>query len=495
MNTKLIFKNASIMIFQAIISSILLIVLYKYLLIKIGIERMGIWSVVLSTVSITRICELGLNGSITKHIAKYRARNELTKASLSIQTAALSVGIVLGCVMIGTYSIFDILIIKIIPLYGRTDAQLILPYLMMSVWLIGISSVFQASLEGFQKYDIRCLILIGGHLLYISLVFFLVPKYNFIGLAYAQLFQSVFLALTSWYFLRFELRFLPYIPYKWDRIIFKEIIIYGINFQIISIARMLYDPVTKALLSTYGGLAATGYYEMASQMITKLRMLLSSGNQVIIPVTADMQEKTPEYLIGAYKKNYSLILYLSLPFYGLIASSIPLISILWLGSYQQSFVTFSLLLTVGWGFNTLTIPAFFSYLGTGRLFWNTISHIYIGLSNIILGYIFGMIYNENGVVLAWSLSLIVGSALPIIAIHKEQRIKISEYVPNSHKVLFTYTVVALIAISPFYTADFFNKRLMPSIIAPIIFCIIVARPFWKNETRFWIQNELQRLKA
>jgi hypothetical protein len=54
------FTNAGTSIVQVILSGVILFVLYRFLLITIGVEQLGIWSIVLATTTVTHISNLGL---------------------------------------------------------------------------------------------------------------------------------------------------------------------------------------------------------------------------------------------------------------------------------------------------------------------------------------------------------------------------------------------------------------------------------------------------
>ena len=65
---KQVFLNARVSIAQTIVVGLVLFILYRYLLATIGVEQLGLWSVVLASTSISRISELGLSGSVVKFL-------------------------------------------------------------------------------------------------------------------------------------------------------------------------------------------------------------------------------------------------------------------------------------------------------------------------------------------------------------------------------------------------------------------------------------------
>jgi len=261
---------------------------------------------------------------------------------------------------------------------------------------------------------------------------------------------------------------------------------------------MLYDPITKALLTKFGGLSMTGFYEMASRMILQLRALLVTANQVLVPTIADLQEKNPELIQSVYKSSYRLLFYLALPLFLVIVALTPIISEIWIGHYEGRFVLFAILLAVGWFLNTLTAPAYFANLGIGELRWNTIGHVVIGVLNTGLGLFLGILYGGKGVVIAWVFSLIIGSHIITVSYHLRHKIPIGELLPQENISIGLASVVGLFAAMLLY----YQLHLLwslPALTALIfvVFCAIMVVPLWLHPMRKrlfeWVTNNL--LKA
>ncbi|OQW89639.1 MAG: hypothetical protein BWK78_07500, partial [Thiotrichaceae bacterium IS1] len=62
-------------------------------------------------------------------------------------------------------------------------------------------------------------------------------------------------------------------------------------------------------------------------------------------------------------------------------------------------------MTIGWAINNLSAPAYFTYLGTGQLRWNTVGHVLIAVLNGILGITLGIWFDGMGVVIGWVVAL------------------------------------------------------------------------------------------
>lgn len=476
--------NAIMSIVQVISLGGILFILYRFLLTTIGVEQLGIWSLVLTTTAVTRIGDLGLSAGVVKFVAKYVARGEHETVAGVIQTAVLSIGTFIGLILLALYPFARWLLGLIVPEGGLESALSILPFALVSLWLTLITSVFQAGLDGCQRIDLRSALLIGGAAFYLLVCFVLVPIYGLMGLAYAQAIQTGIVLVGSWFLLKRRLPILPAIPYRWSRSLFREMVGYGINFQVISIAQMLYDPITKWLLTRFGGLAMVGYYEMASRMILQFRALIVSANQVLVPAIADLQEKKPEIIRVVYRDSYRLLIYLALPLYSIIIACTPVISKLWIGHYEGTFVLFTILLAAGWFLNTLNSPAYFVNLGIGELRWNTISHIVIGVLNGGLGLLWGKLYGGIWVVIAWVFSLAAGSSIIILAYHLRHKIPLSELLPRESRMTTLACVISmLIALMIYYPAHHLFSIITVSSLVLLSFLAIVALPLWLHPMR------------
>ena len=495
MKKRQLFINAIMSVSQVTVAGGVLFILYRFLLNTIGVEQLGIWSVVLATTSMASIANLGLSASVVKFVAKYVARGEEDTVVSVIQTSVISIGILFGLVLLIAYPFAKWLLNLVVPPTSLKEAISILPYALLSLWIMVISSIFQSALDGYQRIDLRCLILMAASVIHLFLSFVLVPSYGLVGLAYAQVAQSCLVFIGSYLMLRQYFVLLPIIPHQWDRKLFSEMIGYGLNFQVISISQMLYDPITKALLTKFGGLSMTGFYEMASRMILQVRALLVTANQVLVPTIADLQERKPELIESVYKSSYHLLFYLALPLFLIIVAFTPIISELWIGRYESLFVLFAILLAIGWFLNVVNAPAYFANLGVGELKWNTISHIIIGLLSGGLGLLLGSLYGGKGVVVGWVISLITGSNIITVSYHLRHKIPIRELLTREDIGIGLVGVVGLsICLLLYYRMNSKLTLLGMSALSSVIFSSIVIVPFLRHPMRRrlteWVTNEL-----
>ena len=82
-------NNARLTATQLVTSAVVLFLVYRFLVRTIGIEAIGVWSVVLAATSIGRLADLGVSGSVTRFVARALAREHNPVATAYAQTAIL----------------------------------------------------------------------------------------------------------------------------------------------------------------------------------------------------------------------------------------------------------------------------------------------------------------------------------------------------------------------------------------------------------------------
>lgn len=430
MRDRQILINASMSIGQVIVTSLTLLILYRFLLNHLGPERFGIWSVVLATTSLVNIGNLGFSGCVVKFVAKYIAMGEKESVIGVIHTATVSICVIVGAILVVFYPFAGWLLKYIIPPGYLNEALSILPYAMGSIWISVVAGAFQGAIDGYQRIDLSRIIFVARAVINLVLCFILVPTHGLNGLAYASVIQSGMVLIAAWMTLKRLLPSLSFIPHRWSTRLFREMIVYGFYFQVITFSTMFYDPITKGLLAKYGGLSMTGFYEMASRMIIQLRGVLVTANEVLVPTIAELHESNPGFIWKIYQDSYELNLYIALPYFSVIVALAPVISRAWIGYYEPNFLFFFVILAIGWLVNILYAPSYFANLGIGALNLNATGQMSTAVLNLCLGLLLGKIYGGKAVVVAWVISLIIGSLGMLLLFHYKNRIPLSRLFPK-----------------------------------------------------------------
>ena len=176
---------------------------------------------------------------------------------------------------------------------------------------------------------------------------------------------------------------------------------------------------------------------------------IEQANQVLVPTVAALQERDPDSILRVYRDSYRLILYLSVPSFAFLLAVSPVVSVVWLGSYQPMFVCFVALLTVGWLANILGNPAYVVDLGTGALRRITAGCLTTCILNFALGLAGGKFFGGTGVVAASAFSLMLGYALILIQFHRENRLPFSVLLPRESLKIILSSILAGLLLFPY----------------------------------------------
>lgn len=488
--------NAVMAILQIVISMGVLFVLYRFLLRHLGIENLGIWSLLIGSVTAARVSELGIGGGVTRFVARYSGRGERQTAAEVVETGFLSIGLLMGLLLLAGYPALEWWLGKAVSGPALKVALALLPYAVLSVWLSSLFGVALAGLDGSQRIDLRCILMLVSQGLMLLLAVVLVPRHGLQGLIWAQIIQNVFLMLAGWLILKRELRTLPWIPHRWGYRLFREMLGYGLQFQVAGLAMMLCDPITKALLSRFGGLDLVGYYEMANQMVTKSRALVIAGNQALVPTVAQSSESSPGYVQRIYRDAYEAVLYVALPSFAAVMAATPIIAIIWIGRPQPDFINFSIIIALAWLINTVNSPAYFANLGTGRLLWNTASHLVIGILNAGLGLGLGIMFGGTGVVIGWAIALALGSMVILLGWRRDHGPEeIAHRAPAPFRLLLLACAAAAV-LGALAGRTFAGILPLPVLAAAVVagFCVLVVPAVWMHPMRSrllaWVRQVL-----
>lgn len=435
MKHRQIFLNAAATSIQVIASAAILFFLYRFLIRSIGIQRLGIWSLVLATTSIVALAHQGFSNSIIKFVAKYAAREDSARVSLLIQTAVLSVGVAVSFIIIGLYPVARWVLALVVPRSSLAEACAILPFALVSLWCNIMEGILQAGLAGHQWITLCNCLELAGSLFYLLLALALVPSDGLLGLAFAQAFQSAAFVALTWLLLRRKLPQLPFVPRRFHRGLLREIAGYGLHFQFITAGQSLREPVAKALIAKFGGLAMTGLYDLASRWVVTFRELIVQANQVLVPAVSHLQERDPESLPALYRESYRVVFFLAVPTFAGLAVLSPFVSRIWIGRYEPVFVEFVAILSVAWLVNILSNPAYVLDLGTGALRWVTVGCTATAILNAALGFLAGKYVGGIAVVAASGCSLAFGYILILVDYHRRNGVPFRVLLPRESRGL------------------------------------------------------------
>jgi O-antigen/teichoic acid export membrane protein len=419
---RILAKNALSAILQVLATGVVTFELFRFLNRHLTVAQIGIWSVVLASAATGRLIDLGLGGGVVKFVAKYMGENSRAQAGTTIQMALAGMAVLFCVASLLLYPLLNSGLALLIKDASSLDqARALLPYALVTLIIGALSGVTLSALDGCQRMDLRAILGTTGSLVQLVGAYCLVPRLALLGLAIGQVIQSTVVFVSGILLLLklvgpdlFDLR-------GWQKSKFIELIRYGSGFQAAAFGQILFEPTVKAILTRYSGLEFTGYYEMASRMILMLRSVLVSAYQSLVPYVASAFKSEGE-LRSIYISSYRLLFFFSALSFGFVGLLLPCALQIWLGRFVPRFIEIGELCLLGWALNTLSAPAYFILIGTGKLRWPVLSHTAIGVFSAVLGTLFGRLLGGFGVLSAVMIVLVLGSQIVPYAFHVQHKI-------------------------------------------------------------------------
>lgn len=401
-------KNVFFAASQILVSGLTLFVLYKYLINTLGVELIGVWSIVMAFSAFLRAGDFGFAGSIVKFVSVATVNNDEKKRELIISTSLISVSIALGMLLAIFYPVILYTLPHFIDKKFLGLAIELLPYSIISIWLAVLSTLVIFIFDGINRVDIRSMFLVVFNIIVVVLSISFVHFFGFIGLGYAQVLQASLQLVVAWMLVKKHISLSFILPHEWSKSIFKEIFSYSMHLQLASLMSMMLEPITKLMLGHFGSMSSVGYFDMANRLVMQIRNVIVNANQALVPMLSKAHEKA-ENVMSHYKLTFKVLFFVSLVVYSLVGIFTGLISKLWIGAYEIEFVHFTYLVLLALGINTLAGAAYFTNMGTGDVKFNTISHLVMGIVNVLFGILLGYLYQDIGVVVAYGISIVIGS--------------------------------------------------------------------------------------
>ena len=184
-------------ILQVLVVGVVYLFLYKFLLESLGIEKLGVWSIILATSSIANLANFGITSGLVKFIADYNAKKNLKDIPKLIFTALVSIIILFLLIVIIIYFFSKVILGFVVEQKYLSLALEILPYSLLCLFINSVGGIFTSTLEGFQKNYVKNFLFLFSSVFLLLSSYYLVPIYQLKGVAIAQVLQSVIILVGS----------------------------------------------------------------------------------------------------------------------------------------------------------------------------------------------------------------------------------------------------------------------------------------------------------
>lgn len=491
--------NASSAVIQVIVIGLVYFFLYRFLIVKLGADLLGLWSLIVATTSVANLANLGFSSGLVKFIADKNALNKTNELGQLIFTALISITIIYLVFSVFIFYGAPFLLNKLVETKYIDVALSLLPWSLSCLLLNAAGGVFTSALEGIQKNYLRNFIHSLTAVVFLILSFILVPRMGIVGVALAQNIQALLVLAYTFYHTGKNISSFRLRKWDWNKAAFLSMFQYGYKFQLITVMQLIVDPITKALLSKFGGLATLAYYEMAYRLTSQVRSVIINAYQVTIPVIAHYNQVQKSYLKHFYLRSFPFVFTAGMiAFSGLIFFS-GIISRFWIGPYEQIFVNCSIIVAIGMFGNTLSAPAYFNYLGTGKINLLVLVQLMDALVNVALCFILSSFFPTYGVVFAWTISTMLGATLTLVVFHRENKIRLTDLIRKNNLALLLSGCLMLLVSTLLYNSDRFivyfvdQNKYAEFILMGVFFSAIMFLSIFTKTKYINYKNKISRL--
>lgn len=373
-----------------------------------GIGALGEWSLASALAGLCGIADLGVTDAMVRQVPVRRAKGDDDGVRR----------LVLACMVFVAFSVTSACILGA-PLIYRALHSLIGPFapglvgLALGAALLNVLAAgLLGTLEGLEKYGWRLAAGLLSSSATIGAALVLLPSLRVSGLPVVFVIQAAVLFISSAWFVIWALRGHWRVTHGLGRDL-AQLIGLGLPLRVAGVVNLAFEPITRVLLGKLVGVEALGLYEIAARLTGQLRGVMVGAAQVIVPRLV-MLAGVPTAAATVLREAANLLGLISVIAFTLLALSLPVISFVLLGHIDRYLLAFGMLLSAAWLVNVWSTPTYFSNIVAARTGRNMLSHLSIGVLNILLGGTLGVVGGAVGVVTGTALALAAGSLLTIL---------------------------------------------------------------------------------
>lgn len=405
---------------------VVLFLSYRIIIANLGIEGLGIWSLLISLFSITSLGNAGIASGTVKFIAEYKAQNE-SQSLLDVVFNSLLIVLAFTLLLLGIiYSILESLPLQIISQEEKKLITPVIPLIATSYLLAIVGRIFLSVLDGLNLIYLRSIIGIISKGIFLITVLLVTESFGLFGLAAANLIQYLVILILAVYHCAGRLNFHFKNFGMYNKRIFREILNYGMQFQLSSVFQMIMDPLIKFFLKDLGGNADVGKFEVVYKIYGQIRQLIVVVVVIYVPQVAALNKKSKEKIIPLFTRVTSDVLLMSVIFFSAAFCFLPVFLILLGVTYSREIQEFSILVYLGLMFNIIGVVSYYFNAGTGDLRGNTISSLLMGLLNTGLCLFFGyaLSLGSIGIMLSWVFAQLLANSFLVVSFNKNHGMRV-----------------------------------------------------------------------
>ncbi len=428
-------RNITAAVIEHGVSVLSLFIVYRIIIKQLGVESLGLWSILLSIFSLTNIGNAGFASSTLKFVAKYKAYDDHRKIVRLIETSLIIVLLTTLVMFLIVLVIITLLHKNIFTTQEITIIVTLLPWIVPSLFVAIVGRVYLSALDGLNLIHYRSYIGIASKLVFICSSIYGIHYYEINGLAFANFLQYLVILVGAIILLKKKYPNMRIFFFRFDRILFFEVFKYGYHFQVGSIFQMLIDPIAKFFLKDFGGLASVGTFEVIYKFFLQVRQLIVVVVSVFVPSIANLKEVAPEKIKELFKNMFGVTCIVSAFLFAFTFVLLPYLLSTVSIDMDNTILLYSVYIYWGLLANLIGVPPYMFNLGTGNIKSNTLTSSIMAATCGCFTYILGKLWQGDGVVIGWAFSQILANLILVILFFRKEKLEFTTLLQKDSFIL------------------------------------------------------------
>ena len=400
------------------VNTVVLAIAYPVYLHYLDYDLFGVWLILSTVLAFAQLGSLQIGPAVMKFVAEEHGRGNLSGIARYTLMALLALGVTgslaVAVLCLGRTPI--VALFKLSEAHAALAARL-LPYVGGLCLYAFLTEVLEAALSGLGRIDQANYTRSASRIVGLGVSGVLLARGGGIeSLLIGNFLSYVLIHAANLYFIRriIPVRFLR--RAHWDPAHLRKLVRFGTGVFGGTLLNLFLSPLHRILLSRYAGVATVPIYELAYTGSMQFRSLLESGLRALIPeisrVGALATSDSRDQVRRIYRRALRFVLLWGIPAYGVLLVIAPFMLKVWLRDrYVDGLPGAFRILLVGTFLSLLGVPAYYGFMGLGRIRQVLVCHIVqtvVSVAVLVAVIAYGTTLTVDAV--AWATLLGMGAA-------------------------------------------------------------------------------------
>ncbi|MEO0590651.1 MAG: oligosaccharide flippase family protein [Pseudomonadota bacterium] len=405
-------RNGLLSLTQAVLTLVVYFLVMRQIVVVIGLESLGLWSLTASLVAFVRMLDLGGAQVLSRLVATETGR-EVDQARI-IDTAALFGFAAFLVFAVAAYFGLRPVLLNSVEFALRSEASWLLLGLVLTLPVNVLGLVHLGALDGIGRADLRASVAIAALVIYALAALVLIRSQGVMALVYAQGLQHVFTIVAARNVLHTRLAPLAAFPRYFSVEKLRRVVSFGGALQASLLPMAIFDPLCRLLIGRSAGLELLGVYELASKFAASARTLVQAFTNPILPEFARALVDEEEAAQRRFNASQPMISAGAMVVSVVQLLALPVVSYVLLNALDPAFMLVAAALSFAWGLSCIGVVAQLYARAAGRMHYTMIGQwSLLGLGAVLVP-LASVLGDGLWILVAPSLAILVGHLIAFI---------------------------------------------------------------------------------